>query len=348
MARKIEFPRIVLVGSGCIEQVKDITIELSSGKNMLVVAGDQTMQIAGNKVEQILKKERFNVFKSIAELADVNSVSAAQSIIKKENIDIVFGVGGGTAIDVAKLSSHKEGVPFISVPTAASHDGMGSPIAAIKENSSLHSQPATAPIAIIADTSIIKTAPSNMLASGCGDLLANYTAVEDWKLAHKLKNEYYGDYAAALSVMSAQVILDNYEFLKNQNEDAVKLVVEALISSGAAMCIAGNSRPSSGAEHLFSHALDKVCHEKTSLHGEQCGVGTIMMAYMHKMDWEKIRTALKTIGAPVNAKELGVPAEKIIEALTTAHKIRNRYTILGENGLSREAATELAKKTGVI
>ena len=37
----------------------------------------------------------------------------------------------------------------------------------------------------------------------------------------------------------------------------------------------------------------------------------------------------------------------IIEALTNAHSIRDRYTIL-RDGLSVEKATELAKSTGVI
>ena len=45
---------------------------------------------------------------------------------------------------------------------------------------------------------------------------------------------------------------------------------------------------------------------------------------------------------------LDATEEEIIEALTIAHTIRDRYTILGDRGLSREAAEELAIKTGVI
>ena len=66
-------------------------------------------------------------------------------------------------------------------------------------------------------------------------------------------------------------------------------------------------------------------------------------------DWEFIRDTLKTIKAPVNARELGIESEYIIKALMEAHNIRKeRYTILGDRGLTEAAATKLARKTGVI
>ena len=55
------------------------------------------------------------------------------------------------------------------------------------------------------------------------------------------------------------------------------------------------------------------------------------------------------MGAPTSAKELGISDENVIDALTMAHTIRpERYTILGDNGISEDAAYELALKTGVI
>jgi glycerol-1-phosphate dehydrogenase [NAD(P)+] len=55
------------------------------------------------------------------------------------------------------------------------------------------------------------------------------------------------------------------------------------------------------------------------------------------------------IGAPTTAKELNIPKKKIIQALMGAQKIRpDRYTILGELGLTEDAAKKLSKITGVI
>jgi len=113
------------------------------------------------------------------------------------------------------------------------------------------------------------------------------------------------------------------------------------------MNVAGNTRPASGAEHMFSHMLDRIAPGR-AMHGEQCGVGAIMMMYLHGEDWEKVRDALEELGAPTTAKEMGIPKKKIVEALTMAQTIRpNRYTILGEKGLTFDAAKKLAKITGV-
>jgi len=348
MVRRIEFPRIVLAGHGCIDQVGPVSLEVSQGKNVLIVTGDKTKKVAGDKVASLMRGSGFNVSTHITEKATQESVEQAAGIVKKDKVNLVIGVGGGTCIDVAKVSSFQQKVPFISVPTAASHDGVGSPIASIKNKGKKQaSQITSTPIAIIADTKIISTAPRRLMAAGCGDIVSNYTAVEDWKLAHKLKGVLFMDYAAALSIMSAQVILDSANIIAEYSEESAKTVIEGLISSGAAMCIAGSSRPCSGAEHLFSHALDRIA-PKPALHGEQCGLGAIMMAYLHKLDWGRFKHVLELVGAPTTAKELGVEDKHIIEALAMAHTIRDRYTILGENGLSKKKAEKVARATQVI
>jgi len=167
-------------------------------------------------------------------------------------------------------------------------------------------------------------------------------------LARNLRGEEYSNYAAALSEMTAQILIENAHSIKPGLEESAWNVSKALVSSGVAMSIAGSSRPASGSEHLFSHSLDRIA-EKSALHGEQCGVGSIMMMYLHGGDWQKIKDCLLTIGAPTTARALGVKDEDIIEALVHAHEIRKeRYTILGDKGLTREAAERLARITKVI
>lgn len=73
-----------------------------------------------------------------------------------------------------------------------------------------------------------------------------------------------------------------------------------------------------------------------------------MMASLHGEDWRAIRDALKAMGAPTNARELGITPKHIVKALTKAHRIRpERYTIL-RGGLSVREAERLARETGVI
>jgi len=145
------------------------------------------------------------------------------------------------------------------------------------------------------------------------------------------------------------MLVESADSIKQGLEESSWIVVKALVSSGVAMSIAGSSRPASGAEHLFSHQLDRLV-PNGALHGHQVGVGSIMTEYLHsgqKGKWKDARDALSAIGAPTTADDLGIDDKTVIEALTTAHQIRDRYTVLGD-GMSEEAAIEAATVTGVI
>lgn len=344
--RKIQLPREIHTGAGIIENTGSICKDLMFEGKALVITGPNTLKIGGEKAIESLQNEDFSVETHIINKASTETVLEVQEMAK--NASVVLGVGGGKVIDTAKLASTRSGLQFISVPTAASHDGIASPRASIKNEKGPVSLEAQAPIGVIADTEIISKAPFKLLAAGCGDIVSNYTAILDWKLAYRLLNEDYSDSAAALSLMTAKMTMESADAIKEGLIESAGVVVKGLISSGMAISIAGTSRPASGSEHKFSHALDIIA-PKPALHGEQCGIGTILMMYLHGGDWKFIRDTLKTIKAPVTAYEMGIEPEYIIEALTIAHTIRKeRYTILGDRGLTMEAAEELATVTGII
>ena len=245
------------------------------------------------------------------------------------------------------MIAYNLGIPFVSVPTAASHDGIASPFVSIKGGDKPHSLVATAPLGVFVDIDIIKKAPKKLLASGCGDLLANIIAVRDWELGRDKTGEYYGRYAADLALMSAKIVMESSKGFAKKGLDA-RVIVEALISAGVASCIAGSSRPCSGAEHLFSHALDKLA-PSVGLHGEKCGIGAIMMAKLQRQDWKKISKTLKQIGAPTTAKQIGLEPDMLVKALVIAQDLRpERYTILKEVEMTEKKALALAKSTKII
>ncbi|BDZ68893.1 NAD(P)-dependent glycerol-1-phosphate dehydrogenase [Methanobacterium ferruginis] len=343
---RVKLPREIHSGPGVITETGVICKDLKLEGKVLLASGPRTMKIAGEKAITSLQECGYDVETITIEKPSHDAVSQVQDCMG--NVTAVLGVGGGKVIDVAKMASTQSGVHSVSIPTAASHDGIASPRASIKNKKGSVSLAVEPPVGVIADTQIISQAPFRLLAAGCGDIISNYTAILDWKLAHRLLNEEFSDSSAALSLITAETMIKSAGDIKEGLIESAAIVVKALISSGMAISIAGNSRPASGAEHKFSHALDVITPEP-ALHGEQCGVGTIMMMYLHGGDWEFIRDTLKTIKAPVNADELGIEPEYIIKALTMAHTIRKeRYTILGDRGLTEEAAEKLARKTGVI
>ena len=345
---RMQLPREVIVGEGTIERVAEVSKRLGFTNSALIIAGSKTYEVAGKTVKSLLEEEGLKVDVFLVDAATVENVRAAEEKIKSLKPQIVFGVGGGTKIDVAKLSSAHQEIPFISVPTTASHDGISSPLSSIKGFEKPYSVMAQSPLAIIADTDIIMKSPWRFTISGCGDVISKLTAVKDWKLAHEEKNEYYGSYAASLALMSAKLVMQNVELIKPDNEEGLRVLIEALISCGVSMSIAGSSRPCSGSEHLFSHALD-IINRNHALHGEQCGVGTILMSHLHRMNWKRVRDSLKKLGAPTNAKELGLKRDDVVKALEVAATLRpERYTILNKLNLDRAAYERLAEKTGVI
>ena len=343
----MELPRKVVVGSGAVAEVADVCRSLKLKGTVLIVTGPRTGQVVGQKVAQRMEEDGFDTILHATKSSKTEEVDVAQSLACKNESGFLIGVGGGRSIDIAKLASQRAGVPFLSVPTAASHDGICSAQASLTIDGETTSIPAQSPLGIVADTNIISKAPPRLLAAGCGDIISNYTAILDWKLAQRLRNEEYSEYAAALSEMTARMIVETAPELKPGLEESARVVVKALISSGVAMSIAGSSRPASGSEHKFAHSVNQISPGK-ALHGELCGIGTIMMMYLHGGDWKTIREALKQVGAPTTARKMGLEDDTVIEALVNAHNIRpERYTILG-SGLTREAALKTAKITKVI
>jgi len=345
---RMQLPREVVVGKNTLDQIGAICKRLGFSNSALIVQGPKTMEVAGRKVMDILTSEGLKIDHLVVTSCNIKDIVFVEDKIDELKPQVILGIGGGTKIDVAKISASHKDKPFISVPTTASHDGIASPLVSLKGLDKPYSLMAQSPMAIVADTNVIINSSPRFTASGCADVIAKLTSVRDWKLAHEVMDEYYGEYAANLALMSARLILKNARLLTTDMEHGLRVLLEALISCGVAMSIAGSSRPCSGSEHLFGHALDQIA-PKPAMHGEQCGVGTIMMARLHNINWRQVRDTLKRVGAPTTAQELGIEKEHIVEALIRAQEIRpDRYTILDERTLTPETAKTLAKTTGVI
>ena len=344
----MQLPREVIVGKGTLQRVPEVAKRLGLRGKALVMSDSICYNIAGKAVSDFLTESGLSVDFLLVKTMTTRDVLDIEGQIKELKPQVLFGVGGGTIIDAAKISSGSQNIPFISVPTTVSHDGIASPLASIKGSDKPYSILAQAPLAIIADTDVIAQAPWRFVISGCGDVIAKFTAVKDWKLAHLELNEYYGEYAASLVLMSAKLVMENAELFVYRRDEGLRVLLEALISCGVAMSIAGSSRPCSGSEHLFSHALDMI-NSHHAMHGEQCGVGSILSAYLYRANWQRIRNTLKQIGAPTTANELGVKDVDVVKALEVAAKIRpERYTILHKLNLNFEACEKTAKATGII
>ncbi len=341
-----EFPRNVIAGHDVLSSVKGMCDELKAGKTLTIISGDKTMKAAGKEVMSYL--DGYDIDVCLIGDATLENAKLAEDQIKEFGSNMILAVGGGSKIDTAKVVSKDLDLPFISIPTSASHDGIASNRASLKVSTGSKSIESGSPMGIIADTAVIVKAPYRLLAAGCADVISNMTALRDWDFARRLKNDEFSGTAYTLSKYAAESVMNSADMIKPGLETSVWLAIKPIIVSGISMSIAGSSRPTSGAEHMISHMLD-LKYPGRALHGEQCGVASILTMYLHGGDWKSIRDALRKIGAPITAKQLNVTDEEIIDAMIHAHEIRSdRFTILGATGISKEVAETVAKNTGVI
>lgn len=341
MKKNISLPRNIIVGRNVLDDISSMVLDY---KSMLVVTGPITSKIAGNKIADMLGCEKIFVEKS-----DEKEVEKIKKYVKSNKIDLLVAVGGGKNIDVTKLAAYKTNINYISVPTNCSNDGIASPIASLNSGSQKNSVKAIPPIGVIADLEIISKAPYKFIAAGVGDTIAKYSAIRDWRLGHIIKGEYFGDYSSALSLMVAEVVMNSINNIKEKNTTGISVLIEALVSSGAAMGITGSSRPASGSEHKFSHALDLIKDDNGCLHGQQCGVGTIVMSYLQGGDWRRIKNSLERVGCPIDAKGLGVDRDLVLEAMLKAKTIKpERYTIIEHVKVDKEIALNALEATEII
>jgi glycerol-1-phosphate dehydrogenase [NAD(P)+] len=344
----IRLPRNVVVGHGALGRAGETVAETHLSGRPLVVTSPTPRQVAGESVVEQLREVGPEPAVVVVEEATFAAVERVLARVDETDAGYLVGVGGGKAIDITKMAAAERHLGFVSVPTAASHDGIVSNRGSVPEGDTRHSVAARPPLAVVADTTVLADAPWRLTTAGCADIISNYTAVRDWQLAHRLQGAPYSEYAGALSRMTAELLVDRSGDIREGLEESAWIVIKALVSSGVAMSIAGSSRPASGAEHLFSHRLDRLAPD-AALHGHQVGVGAIMTAYLQSGDslWPDIRRALDDIGAPTTADALGIDEDTLVRALATANQVRNRYTILGD-GISEAAAREAATVTDVV
>ncbi len=344
--KAVELPRDVVAGHGVIERTREVCQGLYMHGSGTIITGGKTAEIAGKHVKDLMHGYDIDMC-TVGDATQAN-VDLAVEQAREFGSSFILAVGGGSKIDLAKIVSTELNLPFIAIPTSASHDGIASNRASLKSDEGSKSIASASPMGIIADTEIIAQAPYRLLASGCADVISNITAIMDWDFARRLKDVPFSRSAYSLSKHAAENIMEASELIKPGMEESVWLAIKPIILSGISMIVAGSSRPVSGAEHMFSHMLDLRCPGK-ALHGEQCGVGSIMTMYLHGGDWQAIRNALDSIGAPTTAEQLGIPDDEIIYSLSHATEIRSdRFTILGDSGITEEAAERVARTTGVI
>jgi glycerol-1-phosphate dehydrogenase [NAD(P)+] len=325
--RKIAVPHLVRLKEGALARLPIYLGRESFEKVVLLYSAGLPEQITSivfsgfpyELIEAVEDNETETVEQKIAEYSD--------------RFEVVVGLGGGKALDVAKRIAFRLDRPYIAVPTSLSNDGFCSPQSSLSDRGRRKSFKARLPMGVIIDLEVVRQAPKALWLSGVGDLVAKWTAVQDWKIAFHHDGTTFDDLSALLSDASV------FQFLGHPKRDnqGIKLLAQALLLNGVAMEIAGSSRPASGSEHLISHALDALSVEPR-LHGLQVGLATYWMALVQGQDTSRLESLFQQTGFWHYTEENPMSKKEWIEALEAAPGIKKNFVTVLSDLEARERA----------
>ena len=326
LARMLPSPLFVDIRSGAVEDLSQLLNERyisANGAVLVAVGASQGEEIWARIKPSLPHAEVFTV--NGASLATAGELQAA---LGSSGYDALVAIGGGRTLDVAKYAASRAAVPMVAVATNLAHDGICSPVASLEHPAGKGSFGVAMPLAVVVDLDYVRAAPAELVRAGIGDAVSNLSAIEDWLLAQRERGEPVDGLAVAFARTAAESVLHRGDTIAD--EDFLIVLAEALLLSGMAMSVAGNSRPCSGACHEIIHAVDQL-FPGVSNHGELAGIGALF-AYFLRGDharFDQISSCLARHQLARTPLDVGLSAEQFTEAVVFAPETRpDRYTIL--------------------
>jgi glycerol-1-phosphate dehydrogenase [NAD(P)+] len=302
--------RDVRVGVGSLDAVPVVLRQVAPVARHVIVADAHTWAAAGGRVASLLAADGLASIEPIVLTGHPRVKASAQTArglaaAIRSGDALPIAVGSGVINDLVKYAAELAGTPYVCVPTAASMDGYAASGAALREDGFKRTFACAAPVAIVADLSVMATAPAVMAGWGYGDLVGKFVAGADWIVADALGVE-------ALNLGPFAMIQDNLAAwlgdpagVRRGDRAALGGLTRGLIMAGLAMQAHGNSRPASGSDHQFAHLweMEEVAVSGTPVsHGACVGIGCLSMLaayeWLLRQDLSRISPAELAAAAP--------------------------------------------------
>lgn len=280
----------VLIEENAVEKLADSLREVTDHKKIYVVNDKNTKEAAGNKVQEVLKNEGFEVEEILLKEKEgddhlVPDPDAIFTVLAGADDDgYILAVGSGSINDLTAYAAHKMGQPYSIFATAPSMDGYASSIASITAEGVKKSYDITPPDIIVADLNVLADAPWKLIQSGLGDLLGKVTSLLGWKMQRDLLDAYFCQESYDMVENVLDDLIGNYESIIERKVEGIDSLTKGLIYSGIAMMMVGNSRPASAGEHQISHFFDMysgIFQEAVPTHGIKVGTATVITSKLY-------------------------------------------------------------------
>lgn len=303
------------IGENAYEKFNDICKKL--GKNFLIVGGKKAMLAAKDKLLESVSDE-FCVVDTVVygnECCEERVVELYNQYMDK-GIEFIVGIGGGKALDTAKLLADFLNIPVVTVPTIASTCAAASALSVVYtknhafEKFAYYKQPA---YHCFIDTQVIANAPLEYLRAGVGDTLAKHYEVEFSARGREL--DYSSELGLTISKMCNEPLFKYAKTAleacsKNSINDELEQVILAIIITTGMVSMLINPDYNGAMAHALFYGLTRIeGFEEKFLHGDVVGYCTIIQLLVDTNEEEarRIKGFLKSIKIETTLAERGIP-----------------------------------------
>lgn len=296
------------------------------GEKALLIANQDDVNRVREKLEKTAAK--FGVeFIETNFHGEASRVEASrlQELAKKESCDCIIGLGGGKAIDTAKVVA--EGKNLIIVPTIVATDAPTSHSAVLYTEAGEFDDYAyfmQSPSVVLIDTTIIAQAPTRFLVSGMGDALSTYFEARATSRAFANVNAGLPcgaregvcppakstNTALALAKLCYETLLeDGYKAKESSDLNVVTPALENIIEANILLSGLGFESGGLAAIHAIHDGLTILHDAHGATHGEKVAFGVICQLILENAPSKELYEVLDfslSIGLPVCLEDIGV------------------------------------------
>jgi glycerol dehydrogenase len=308
-------PAQVMRGNGAVAQAGANIAQL--GNRPLIIGGDRALKLIQPLLDPTLKEYHLaaTTASHYPDSCD-QSYKRLQDIVADHQADLIIGVGGGKALDMAKLVASQSGLPIVTIPTSAATCAAWTALSNIytEEGAFQYDVPLPqAPNLLILDYEVIQTAPKRTLIAGIGDALAK------WYEASVSS----GDATASLTiaaVQQARVLRDillqkSATALENPGGEVWREIVDATVLLPGVIGGLGGANCRTVAAHAVHNGLTHLSATHNILHGEKVAYGILVQLRLEEIvennqlaasARQQLLQFYAEIGLPTSLEDLGL------------------------------------------